>query len=104
MLNQTQKEKLKANWGEKASSMACRAEVKFHDPASSWACYVYAMNPSDENEISCIIKGFDLEVCEWRISEIERMFNVNGEHPIIDMEYRPRLACELFKLLSEGKL
>ncbi len=104
MLNQATKEKLKANWGYKADSMACKAEIRIYDPSSNWCCYVYAMNPQDEDDIACIIKGFEIEVCDWKMSEIEKMFNVDGERPVIDEEYRPRMACELFKMLSEGVL
>ena len=104
MITEIQKQKLKANWGDKASSMACKAEVRIYDPSSNWCCYVYAMNPQDEDEISCIIKGFEIEACEWKMCAIESMFNAQGERPVIDEEYRPRMACELFKLLSEGAL
>lgn len=104
MLSHKQKEKLKANWGEKASSMACMAEVRVYDPLSPWECYIYALNPEDEDEISCIIKGFFVEVTEWSLSELASRFNVEGERPIIDQEYRPRRAAELFKILSESEL
>ncbi len=104
MLNNKQKEKLKASWGEKASSMACMAEVRFYDPLSPWECYIYAMNPEDEDEICCLIKGFFVEATEWRLSELASRFNAYGEPPQIDQEYRPRRAAELFKLLNEGKI
>ncbi len=101
MLNTNQLDKLKSNWGEKAESMACMAEVRVYDPLSSWECYIYALNPQDEDEISCIIKGFTVEVCDWRLSEMFKHFNSHGEPPEIDVEYRPRRAAELFKYLSE---
>ncbi len=102
MLNHEQKSKLLKNWGEKASSMACRAEVRVYDPLSSWECYIYALNPDDEDEICCIIKGFFVEVCDWRLSEIASRFNADGEGVQVDHEYRPRHAAELFKILSDG--
>ena len=95
------KQKLLANWGEKASSMACMAEVRIYDPLSPWQCYIYAMNPEDENEILCIIKGHEVEVCEWKMSELEIAFNSDGEPPLIDDEYRPILASEVYKKLME---
>jgi len=102
MLNNKQKEKLKASWGEKASSMACMAEVRVYDPLSPWECYIYAMNPDDEDEICCLIKGFFVEVAEWRLNELASCFNAHGEPPKIDYEYRPRRVSELFKILNEG--
>jgi hypothetical protein len=99
-----QKEKLKASWGEKASSMACMAEVKVYDPLSPWACYIYALNPDDEDEICCIIKGFVIEACEWRLSELARRFNCEGEGVQIDHSFRPQLASKLFKILNQGAI
>lgn len=101
MLNNIQKEKLKANWGSPASSMACLAEMRVYDPLSSWQCYIYAMNPDDEDQISCLIKGFTTEACEWRLSELQSRFNAEGEPLQVDTEYRPRRVAELFKKLSE---
>lgn len=101
MLNTKQKDKLKANWGDKASAMACMAEVRVYDPLSPWECYIYALNPEDEDEICCIINGFSLEICEWRLSEIATRFNAEGEAVQMDNEYRPRRAAELFKILNQ---
>lgn len=104
MLNPHQKQKLMKSWGEKADSMACLAEVRVFDPLSSWECYIYAINPDDEDEISCIINGFELEVSTWSMKSLEASFNEHGEHPIIDKEYRPRQAVDLFKILTERKI
>ena len=82
--------------------MACLAEVRVYDPMSSWECYIYALNPEDEDEICCIIKGFFVEVTTWKLSELFQRFNVEGECPVVDYEYRPRRACDLFKILSEN--
>lgn len=103
MLSHNQKEKLKASWGEKASSMACMAEVRVFDPLSPWECYIYALDPEDEDTICCIIKGFFVEVCEWRLSEVASRFNANGEPVQVDTEYRPRRAAELFKILNQRR-
>jgi hypothetical protein len=82
--------------------MACMAEVRVYDPLSSWECYIYALNPQDEDEICCIIKGFFVEVTTWKLSEIQQRFNSEGEHVVVDNEFRPRRAAELFKILSRG--
>ncbi len=101
VLSHNQRTKLLANWGEKSSSMACMAEVRIYDPCSSWECYVYAMNPEDEDQICCLIKGFSVEVAEWRLSELANRFNSEGEFVQMDYEYQPRLASELFKILNQ---
>lgn len=103
MLNSTHKERLLKNWGQKADSMACNVEVRVYDPLSSWECFIYAMNPEDEDEIACILNGFEVEVCNWRLSEIASHFNAHGEAPEVDNEFRPKRAAELFKQLNEVK-
>ena len=102
LLTNIQIERLKANWGEKADSMACYAEVRVYDPQSNWACYIYALNPDDEDEIACIITGFTVEVCDWKMSELYKTYNELGLPPEVDKEYRPIRASELFKELNEG--
>ena len=103
MLSDAIKDKLKASWGEKASAMACMAYVRVFDPYSPWECYIYAMNPEDEDEICCIIKAFSVEVAEWRMSDLMLSYNAHGEPLQLDEEYVPRRAAELFKKLSEPK-
>jgi len=104
MLTEKQKEKLKANWGAKADAMECKAEARIYDPLSPWCCYIYAMNPSNEDEIATITKGFGIEVGEWTMKELEAMFNAEGEKPVVDTEFRPRLASDIYKRMTEGNL
>ncbi len=103
LVNAKQMLKLLTNWGDRAESMACKAEVKLHDPLSGYECYIYALNPADQDEISCIINAESLEVASWRISDLSKLFNSEGEGLCQDEEYRPRMAAELFKTLSEKK-
>jgi hypothetical protein len=83
--------------------MACFAEVKFTDELSDWACYILAINPDNEDEIACIVKGFDVELCNWSLKELYNSYNEEGEAPCIDLEYRRVRASELFKRLSNDK-
>jgi hypothetical protein len=103
MLNEDIIATLKANWGDKATCMACFAEVKFMDELSGWSCYILAMNPDNEDEIACIVKGFDVELCTWSLKELYCSYNVEGESPCIDHEYRRVRASELFKRLSNDR-
>jgi len=103
MINGEIKRLLEDNWGEKAESMNCYTEVKFIDTESAWACYIYALNPADENTIACIIDGICLEVCEWTLKELYFTYNNQGEHPVLDQEFRRMRTSELFKKLSEGR-
>lgn len=102
MLNNKQKEKLLSSWGEKASSMACMAEVRVYDPLSAFECYIYALNPEDEDEILCIIKSSSVSADKWKLSELRSCYNSEGEPLQIDYEYRPRIASEILKRLIKG--
>ena len=102
MLTQIQKEKLKASWGEKADCLAATAELRVYDPLSCWECYIFAMNPEDQDEIACILHGFTVEVCNWRLSELSNHFNEEGERPVFDRQYRPRKAETILRIL-EGR-
>ena len=104
MLNDTQIEKLKSNWGARAETLACYAEVRLFDPCSSWQCFIIAINPNDEDEINCIISTnlkASPEVILWTLSGVYSLFNSQGEGVEVDQSYRPIRAAELFKKLSE---
>ena len=102
MLGDKIKEKLKENWGDKADSLECYAEVRVFDPLSPWECFIYAMNPENEDEISCIVRGFEVEVMQWSLSELASRFNSNGDCVQLDYEYRPRKASHIYKMLNRG--
>lgn len=82
--------------------MACRAEVRVYDPLSQWECYIYALNPEDEDEICCILCAFSVEITRWTLSELSNLFNSEGERVQVDQEYRPRYADNLYKILKQG--
>lgn len=94
------KEALLSNWGDKAEAMACNAEVRVYDPASEWACYILALNPHDEDEIACIINGFNVEFCHWSLQDLLATFNEHGELMQLDTIFKPVWAAELYKTLK----
>lgn len=101
MLTASQKHKLKENWGPRSESLDCPAEVRFYDPLSGWECYIYAMNPDNEDEILCIIGAETVEDCAWSLSELASRFNAEGEGVKLDMEYCPiQSGAVLRKMLT----
>ena len=104
MIHHVQKEKLKNNWGDKANSMACFVETRVYDPLSSWECYIYALNPIDEDQILCIINGLTVEVTDWTMKELFALFNEHGDPPRVDVEFKPRRASEIFKQLNDKRV
>lgn len=107
MLTHNQKQKLMSSWGDKADALACLAEIRLYDPLSFWQCYLYALNPEDENEVDCIVKvGRDQPATteRWFLSNIFNLFNRFGEGVEVDIEYRPQSAFKLLKKLNELKI
>lgn len=104
MLSPKLKEALKKNWGEKANTLNCFAEVKLIDPLSSWCCYIFAMDQNEEM-IQCVLysDAIGVEVYTQCIYDIYSMYNEEGEHPVIDTEYRRIRVTELLRKLSEGR-
>lgn len=106
MLSPTDKQNLLQNWGDKAEALACKAEVRVYDPSSSWECYLIALNPDDENTVKCLIrphKNAETVYEEWTLENIKSLFNENGESVIVDDEYMPQGAAQLFKNLNARK-
>jgi hypothetical protein len=100
MLTQKLKDILKANWGDKADALDCYAEVKLMDPLSSWACYIFAMDPNEE-VVNCLLysDAMGVEIYPQCIYNIQGMYNEHGEHPVIDTEYRRTRVTELLRRL-----
>ncbi len=103
MLSEVIKQTLISNWGPKAQSMHCYAEVKLIHKSSNWACYVYALNPQDEDTILCLISNKYPYLEEWSLKELYQSYDNDGENPIIDTEFRKIRVAELFRKLSEGR-
>jgi len=101
MLSNNQKEKLKKNWGDLADNLACKAEIRVYDPLSKWECYIYAMNPDDEDEIDCIVTGAIVFAGRWTISELFAIFNADGEFVKIDPDFVPRCAKTIYDKLKQ---
>lgn len=100
MLNFMIKEALKKNWGEKANTLNCFAEVKLIDPLSSWCCYIFAMDESEENIASILYSdAIGVEIYNGCIYDIQSMYNEEGEHPIVDEEFRRTRVTALLKRL-----
>lgn len=102
MLSQKHKDALKKNWGEKADTQNCFAEVKLIDPLSSWKCYIFAMDQNEEM-VQCLLHSdpWGLEISTLCISDIHQMYNEEGENPVIDKEYRRTRVNELVRRLRD---
>jgi hypothetical protein len=100
LLSQKHKEALKKNWGERADTLNCYAEVKLIDPLSSWCCYIFAMD-NDEEVVHCLLysDAIGVEIYTQCMHDIHSMYNEYGEHPIVDEEFRRTRVTELLRRL-----
>lgn len=100
LLTSSQKKRLKANWGERADTLHCFAEVKLIDPLSSWCCYLLSMD-EEEEQVYCILysNAIGIEICFMNLQELCIMYNEEGESPIVDQEFRPTRAIEILRRL-----
>lgn len=98
MFQENIKKKLKANWGEKAETLNCFAEIRLYDPLSTWCCYIYAMSPG-EDIVSCVLysNAMGLQISDLHMNFINSMYNQDGEHPKIDEEFRKTKVTELIR-------
>lgn len=103
MLSESEKNRLKSNWGERAEALACNAEIKLFDPLSSWECYFLAIDPMDEDNAKVIIVDEDRQVLvtDASVQDLFGKWNGQGEFMEIDPQFVPRTASSLFKVLNE---
>ena len=77
--------------------------AKFFDPMGSWTWYVLNQDPADKDFLWGIVKGFDVEIGSFSLSELERV----GENRMLgierDMYFTPQNAQTVFAGLLEGK-
>lgn len=92
-----------ANWGPRADSLQCNAEMRVYDPLSDFCVYIYAQNRDDCDEIYCLINGFDVQTTLWSMQELDGCYNSAGEKLKIDHTFRPTHVGELYKKLTKGK-
>ena len=88
------------SWGELADAMHCFAVVKYMDENTPWACYIYAVNPVNMDDIACIIDdGCRVEICEWSLTELLLRLNTS-----VDRDFRRIYVPTLLKnLKKQGK-
>jgi len=101
-MNNNIKQALMKNWGERAESMQCYAEVKYILPNQKWSCYVYALDPNDEDTIKCLVPSCSDVAVEWCLTGLLNTFDHHGEYVQVDHDYRKKNVAVLYKKLIEN--
>jgi hypothetical protein len=102
VINEKQKQRLITNWGERADALACNAEVRLYDANGPWECYIYALNPDNDDEVMAIVNAETVETCTCSILELCSMYDSDGGSLRLDRCFRPRDAQTILKKLREG--
>lgn len=100
MIPETTKQRLRDNWGEKADAMECYCEIKFMSENPRWECYIYALDPDNNDSIACIIPEGSQLLWEWSLKELNQAYDRQGENFWIDEEFRRIKASTLYRKLQ----
>jgi hypothetical protein len=85
------------------SDMNQKVVAKFFDPCGSWGWYVMNQDPNDPDYLWGIVKGNEVEMGSFSLSElesIERPFGLKLER---DLHFQEMTAQEVWDKLNKGK-
>jgi len=77
--------------------------AKFFDPCGSWTWYVMNQDPEDSDYLWGIVKGFEVEMGSFSLTELSTVENRLGIGIERDRYFKPRSAEELWDKLQAGK-
>ncbi len=77
--------------------------AKFFNPVGSWSWYVMNQDPNDPDYLWGIVKGFEVEMGSFSLSELQNtrlQFGLGIER---DLHFTPMTAEECFDRLNAGE-
>jgi hypothetical protein len=77
--------------------------AKFFDPCGGWTWYLMNQDPNDTDYLWGIVKGFEVEMGSFSLSELSAVKGKFGLGIERDKFFKPMLAKEVWNLLMEGK-
>jgi len=88
---------------KKGSSFDQMVVAKFFDPFGSWSWYLMNQDPEDPDYLWGIVKGFEVEMGSFSLSELESVTMFG--HPRIerDLYFAPVPARNLWEKLQKGE-
>ena len=76
--------------------------AKFFDPTGSWSWYVMNQDPEDPDYLWGIVKGFEVEVGSFSLSELQAYRGRFGLGIERDVWFTPRPALDVFESLRRS--
>ena len=77
--------------------------AKFFDPTGSWTWYLMNQDPQDPDYLWGIVKGFEVEIGSFSLSELQAIRGRFGLGIERDLYFTPRPASEVWENLINGK-
>lgn len=88
---------------EKANDLSQDVVAKFFDPTGSWTWYLMNQDPQDPDYLWGIVKGFEVEIGSFSLSELQAIRGRFGLGIERDLYFSPRPASEVWECLINGK-
>ena len=85
------------------SDLSQNIVAKFFDPCGSWTWYVMNQDPEDPDYLWGIVKGFEVEMGSFSLSELQSFKGRFGLGIERDLYFTPRPASEVWERLNNGK-
>lgn len=85
------------------SSFEQMVVAKFFDPCGSWTWYLLNQDPKDPDYLWGIVKGFEIEMGSFSLSELESVKGPLGLGMERDLYFKPITAKELWERLQKGE-
>lgn len=102
LMTQEIERKAQAQYGQ-GSDMAQKVVAKFFDPCSQWTWYVMNQDPEDPDYLWGIVKGFEVEVGSFSLSELQSFRGQFGLGIERDRFFTIVPAREVFEKLNAGQ-
>lgn len=87
----------------KGSSNDQMIVAKFFDPCGSWTWYLMNQDPGDPDYLWGIVKGFEVEMGSFSLSELENVRGKLGLGIERDRYFEPMTVDDLMAKLNNGK-
>ena len=85
------------------SDMSQMVVGKFFDPTGSWTWYLMNQDPDDPDYLWGIVKGFEVEMGSFSLSELQSVKGIFGLGIERDKYFTPKKAEDVWNDLLAGK-
>jgi len=85
------------------SDLEQKVVAKFFDPCSQWTWFLLNQDPEDPDYLWGIVKGFEVEIGSFSLSELQRTRNKLGIGIERDKFFTPTRAKDVWEKLLRGE-